>query len=107
MEHEAPSRLDRSTMVDRAIGRFARIDVELLKQGAETHSGALMADSDADGAILVVDANGDHGSLEARVGHSGHCQQQLARQETRLVHEFRNEPQQRHGQALSRNPSPL
>ncbi len=86
MEHEAPSRLDRSAMMDRAIGRFARLDVQLLKKCAEPHPGPLVADPDPDGAVLVVDANGDHRPLEARVGHPGHRKQQLARQETRLVH---------------------
>ena len=33
MEDEAPARLDRPAVMDRAIGRFARIDVELLEQG--------------------------------------------------------------------------
>ena len=68
-----------------AIGRLARVDVELAKEATEADAGALVSDSDADRAILVVHAQGDHCALEARVCHSGHCEKQLARQETRLV----------------------
>ena len=45
-----------------------------------------MTDADADGASLDMDAQGDDGALEARVGHARHCQQQLAGKERRLNH---------------------
>ncbi len=82
MEDEAPARLDRPAVMDRAIGRLARIDVELLEQSAEADPGALVADADPDGAVLVMDAERDHRPLEARIGHSRHRQQQLAGQES-------------------------
>jgi hypothetical protein len=44
-----------------------------------------MPDADADRAILVVNAEGDYGAFESRIGHSGHREKQLARQETRLI----------------------
>ena len=60
--------------------------LELLEQRAEADAGALVADADADRAILVMDAHRDHRPLEARVGHARHGEQQLAGQEARLVH---------------------
>jgi hypothetical protein len=85
MEHEAPPRLDRAAMVDCAVRRFSWIDLELAKQAAEADPRALVADADPDGAILVMNAHRDDCALEARVGHSRHCQQQLAGQECRLL----------------------
>jgi hypothetical protein len=69
-----------------AIGRFTRVYVELLKQAAEAHACTFVTYTDADGAVLVMHANRNHGPLKTRIGHSGHRQQQLARQETRLFH---------------------
>ena len=86
MEHEAPARLDRAAVVDRAFGRLARIDLELAEQAAEADAGTLVADADADGAIFVMHADRDHRALEAGIGHSGHRQQQLAGEEGRLIH---------------------
>ena len=52
--------------------------------------GALVADADPDGAILVMDAHCDHRSLEARVGHARHRQQQLAGEKRRLLNHRRD-----------------
>jgi hypothetical protein len=86
--------------MDGAIGRFARFDIQLLQKRAEAHTRPLLADADAHGPILVVNAHGDDCALEARVGHSGHGQKQLARQETRLVHSIDFEPTKRPSQDL-------
>jgi hypothetical protein len=42
-------------------------------------------DPDADRAILVMHAQGDHRAFEARIGHPWHCQEQLTGQEVRLI----------------------
>ena len=94
-------------MVDRAIGCPPGFDIELLEESAKPHPRPLLADADSNGSILIMHAQGDHGAFETRIGHSGHRQQQLARQETRLVHYNGNEPRRRGGQALSRHPSRL
>jgi hypothetical protein len=86
MEDEASSRLDRPSVVDRAIGRFSGIDSELLQKGPEAKPRPLVADSNSDRAILVMNAHGDHCSFEARVGHARHGQKQLAGQERRTFH---------------------
>jgi hypothetical protein len=75
MKDEAAPGLHRPAMMHRHVRRFARIDVELLKQGAKAHSCPFVTDTNADGAILVVDANGNHCPLETRIGHSGHRKQ--------------------------------
>jgi hypothetical protein len=85
MKDEAAPGLDRAAVMDRAVGRDARVDLQLAKKAAKGDAGALVADADADGAILVVDAHGDHGAFEARVGHSWHRQQQLAGKEVGLL----------------------
>jgi hypothetical protein len=85
MEDETPARLYRAAMVHRAIRRLARVDLELLQETAEAYPGALVADADANGAILVVNTHGDDRALKARVGHSGHCEKQLSGQEGRLM----------------------
>jgi hypothetical protein len=85
MKHEAASRFDRSTMVDRSIGRFARLDVELAQKRAKADPCPLVADADSDGTIFVVDAHRNDRALEARVGHSRHRKQQLAGKECRLL----------------------
>jgi hypothetical protein len=92
VEDEAPPRLDRAAMMHGAIGRLTRVDVQLLQKAAEAQAGSLVPYADADGAILVMYAKRNHCPLETRIGHSGHRQQQLARQETRLVHALANEP---------------
>ena len=81
MEDEAAPRLDRPAMMDRAVGRFAGIDVELAKQAAKTDPGALVADADTDRALLVMRTHRDHRPLESRVGHARHRQQQFAGEE--------------------------
>jgi len=50
-----------------------------------------------------MDAQGDHGALEARIGHSRHRQEQLAGQEGRLTsHAGDNAALRRGGQGLRR-----
>ncbi len=90
-----------------AVRRLSGIDFELLQKRAEAHPGSLLADAYADRSILVMDAQSDDGAFETRIRHSGHRQQQLARQETRLVHTSSIEQHGRNGQALSRHPSRL
>ena len=85
MEDEAPARLDRAAVMDRAIRRICRIDIELSKQHTKADAGPLVADSDPDGAIFVVHAQCNDRALEARIGHSRHCQQQFAGQERGLL----------------------
>jgi hypothetical protein len=85
VEDEAASRFDRTAMMDCAIRRFSRFDVELAKKTAERDPGSLVTHANSDRAILVVNAQGDDGALESGIGHSGHSEKQLARQETRLV----------------------
>ena len=91
-----PARLDRPAVMDRSVGRFAGIDVELFEQSAKPQARALVADADADRAVFVVNAQRNHRPLEARVGHAGHRQQQLAGKETRIIH-----PPSKHGAAIS------
>ena len=85
MKDEPPARFDRSAVMDRAIRRFTGFDVQLAKQAAKGDAGALVPDANADRAILVMDAQCDDRALKSRIGHSGHGQKQLARQETRFV----------------------
>ena len=66
------------------IRRLSRIDLELPQKSTKGDARALVPDTNANRAILVVNAHRYDGALEARVGHSRHCQQQLAGQETRL-----------------------
>ncbi len=86
MEHEAAARLDRPAVVDRAVRRLPRLQPQLLQETAQAKAGPLVADPDADGAVLVMRADGDHRPLEARIGHSRHGQEKLAGQKGRLVH---------------------
>jgi hypothetical protein len=60
-----------------------------------------MADSDADSAVFVVNAERDDCPFEPWVGHARHRQQQFAGQETRLLfHLCDNEPEVRDEQDL-------
>ncbi len=86
MKDETSPWLDRAAVVDGAVRRLAGVQVELLEKRPETQPGALVADADADGTVLVVNAKGNDGALESRVGHAGHRQQQLAGKERRAVH---------------------
>jgi peroxiredoxin len=109
MKKEAAARLDGTAVMDRAIRRFARIDVELLQKRPEPKPGALVADADSDRSILVVDAHGDDRALESRVGHSRHCEEELSGQErTHGCHDAAAE-QQRQGprQSIRRRPRSL
>jgi hypothetical protein len=101
MEHETPSRLDWPAVVDSAVRRVPRVDFELLQKRAKAHSGPLVTDTDPDRSILVMDADCDHRPFETGVGHSGHRKQQLARQETRLVHSDCFDTHDGRSQALS------
>jgi hypothetical protein len=72
-------------VVNGALRRSARINLQLPQQAAKTDSGALVANPDSDRSIFVVRAHSDHGPLEARIGHSGHCEKELARQISRFL----------------------
>ena len=85
--------------MDRPVRCRARIDVELFQQAAEADAGAGVTDADADRAILVMDAQGDHRPLEPRIGHPGHCKQQLARKKGRLNHMLAMAPPHSRGKA--------
>jgi hypothetical protein len=79
-------------MENRAVGCFARIDAKLFEKAPYANPGALVANADADGAILVVHAHGDDRALEPRVADSRHREQQLAGQEARRFHPSRMNP---------------
>jgi hypothetical protein len=100
VEDEPTPRFDRSAVMDRAVGRLAGVDLELLQQRAETQPGPLMPDPNSDRAIVVVDAHRDHCPLEAGVGHSGHRQKQLAGKKGRAVHLPMMRPASRGGNSL-------
>ena len=87
MEDEAAAGLDRAAVVNDAIGGVAGIDIELAEQASQTNAGAQVTDADADRAIVVMHCHRDDRAVEARVGHAGHCQEQLAGQETRDIHD--------------------
>jgi hypothetical protein len=86
MEHEPPAGLNRTTVMNGTIGRLAGFNIQLSKQAPEGDSCTLVADANPNGAIFIMDAHCDHGPLKARIGHSRHCQQQLAGEEIRLLH---------------------
>ena len=66
--------------MNRAIGRHARIDLELIKQRVEPHLGPKLAHAHPKRAVAVVLAQGNHGMVEAGIAHAGHGQQQPARE---------------------------
>jgi hypothetical protein len=63
----------------RAVRRLARVQSELFEQAADSDTGSLVAYSNPDCPILVMDAHGNHSVLEARVTDAGHGQQQFSR----------------------------
>src|SRR5690348_1960504 len=85
MENEAAARFDGAAVVHGAVGCLPRLDLELAQEAPKGDSRPLVPDAHADRAILVVHAHRDHGTLESRIGHSGHREKQLAREETRLI----------------------
>jgi hypothetical protein len=78
MEDESPARLDRPTMVHGAIGGLTGFYFKLLEELSEANAGSFLTDADANGSILIVHAQRNDCALEARIGHPGHCQEQLA-----------------------------
>jgi hypothetical protein len=103
MKDEAAAGLDRTAVVDRAIRRFPGIDVELAKEASKGDARPFVSDADADRPIFVMDAHCDDRALESRIGHSRHCQQQLAGEEARLLdHRRDNGTLRRGGQGLRR-----
>jgi hypothetical protein len=91
--------------MDGAVGRFSRLEVELLQQPAKADPGTLVANADPDRSVFVVNAHRDHRPFEPRVRHSRHCQEQLAGEESRLLcHGRDNAALGRGGQEL-RKPS--
>jgi hypothetical protein len=86
VKDETATRFDRTAMMHREVGRLAGVDAELGQQTAKAQASSLVADADSNRAILVVDADRDDGPFEARVGHPGHCEKQLAGQKLRRVH---------------------
>ena len=93
--------------MDRAIvetgAMVAAGDVELTKQATESDAGPLVTYADPDRTIFVMNAHRDNRAFESGICHSGHCEKQLARQETRLInHDRDNGPQIRDGQGLRR-----
>jgi hypothetical protein len=85
VKHEAAARLDRTSVVHCAVRRLPRVNLELPQQPAEGDPCPLVADADPDRTVLVMHAHRDDRAFEPWVGHSGHCEKQLARQETRLL----------------------
>ena len=72
MKDETAPGLDRPAVMDGMIRRLPRIDVQLLQKPAKANPRTLVPDADANGAILIVHAQGDHGAFETRIGHSRH-----------------------------------
>jgi len=71
---------------DGPVPRTTRIETQLFQESSHANARALVADTDADGAIFVVNAHNDHSMFEPRVADAGHRQQQFARKEARAVH---------------------
>jgi hypothetical protein len=86
MKDETASGFDGAAVMHRDVRGFSGIEIELFEQRPELEPGPLLPDSDSNRAILIMDAHRDHGAFEARVRHSRHCQQELARQEGSGLH---------------------
>jgi hypothetical protein len=60
-----------------------------------------VADANAYRAVFIMYAHGDDRAFEARIGHAGHCEKKLAREEAGLFNHGRdNERRRRDGQGL-------
>jgi hypothetical protein len=101
MKHEPTAGLNGAAMVNRAIGRLSRLDVELPQEAAEADARALVPNANADCPVFVVNAHRDDSAFEPRVRHSGHGEEQLAGKETGLfIHRRDNERRKCDGQGL-------
>ena len=85
MKHEPPPRLDRTAVVDCAVRRLPRIDLELLQEPPKADARPFVANAHADRAVLIMDTESDYRSLEPWIGHTRHRQQQLAGEKGRCV----------------------
>ena len=85
MEDKTPARLNRPTMVDGAIWCCARFDLQLTQEAAETDSGTFVPDPYPDRPVLIMHAHGNDSSLEPRICHSWHGEEELAGKEGWLV----------------------
>jgi hypothetical protein len=86
MEDEAATGLDWTAVVDGAVGRLARIEVELLQERAKLQARPFVADPDSHRSIFVMNAHGDHRPLEPGVRHSGHGEEKLSGKEGGALH---------------------
>ena len=62
------------------------IELKLFQQSAQPDPGALVADADADRAILVMNAQGGDAAFKAGIGHAWHREQQLSGEKRRVWH---------------------
>src|SRR3546814_12003631 len=65
-------------MMDRHVLGHALVDPELFQQRVKADARHDPAEADAERPAVVMDAHGDHRLVEARVGHAGHGQTELA-----------------------------
>lgn len=104
MKNEPAARLDRSAVMNRAVGSLARLDFELTEQAAKRDSSALVTNADANRTIFVVHAKRDDRALETWIGHSRHGEKKLAGEETGLIsHKHDNGTTRRAEQYLRRS----
>jgi len=78
MKYKPSTRLNRTAVVNRAIGRIGGIDAKLFEKPPEAQARPFLSDADADGSIVVVNAKHRHRPFESGIGHSGHREQHLA-----------------------------
>src|SRR3546814_18971251 len=92
VEHKTALRLHRPSRQNRHVRGDAGIDLQLRQEPVQRDALNLCANAYAHRAPLVMDAHGDDGALEPGIVDTGHRQQQLAGEISRVGHSPTIEP---------------
>ena len=85
---KSPAPVRRPTAKHGYVGDIGRVDVKAFEQLVQPDALDFIADRDAEGAIFIMDANGDHGMIEAHVFHARQSEQELTGIGAKLIHEM-------------------
>ena len=86
MQHEAAARFYWPATQHRQVRHIGRVDVKAFEKLMQPDTLDFIADRDAERAIFIMDANGDHGMVEAHVLHARQGEQELTGIGAKLIH---------------------
>ena len=84
VQHKAPIWINRTAIINGAIGNFVEVDIKLFQQAVERHTRKVMPNPDTKRAFFIVRTERHDRLVKARIAYAGHGEKEVPRQTVRF-----------------------